>query len=236
MSNKELLPDCLWPLVERFKLAFKPSGKGSLTADMAQSSAKLSANLSEEGVVEDRDPIDHTLRGALRRWMEAQGSEIQQSAAPALASFKRNIDVAGASYKPKTIARGDSYILVGAVSDWRPAQIRSIFSVTFSSNLGKIRRTLIGISGFRQLSPPDVELDNYRQFSHTGGRIYYDEELPLEVIGAEEIVSHFAYTPNVCGNISKSHFHALPLTRVSLRHQLIPFQFVWVNHPSRHDR
>ena len=222
MSNKELLPDSLWPLVDRFKLAFKPLGRGSLTVDMAELSAQLPAGPDGEFVVEDKECIDSTLRRALRRWIEAQDLEIRQSTPPIFASFTRGIDIAGTSYKPKSIAWGDSYVLVGTASNWRPAQISSIFSVTLSSNLGKIRRTLIGISGFQPLSPPDIDLDNYRRFTHAGGRIYYDEELPLEVIGTEEIVSHFAYTPNVCGSISASHFHALPLIRVSIRHQLAP--------------
>lgn len=219
MSNKELLPDCLWPLVERFKLVFKPPGRGSLTADMAELSAKLLTSPNAEAALEDREPINPTLRDALQRWIGTQGSETRRSTPPGFASFRRGINVAGTSYKPRTIAWGDSYILVGAASNWRPAQISSIFSVMFSSNLGKIRRTLISISGFRPLSPPDIDFDDYRRFGHTGGRIYYDEELPMEVIGVEEIVSHFAYTPNVCGAISAGHFHALPLTRVSVYHR-----------------
>jgi hypothetical protein len=182
---------------------------------MAELSAKLLTSSDEEVVVEDREAIHPTLRGALQRWIGAQDPELRQSAPPVFAAFKRNIHVTGTSYKPRMIAQGDSYILVSTASHWRPAQIHSIFSVMLSSRRGKIRRTLISISGFRPLSPPDIDLDNYRRFSHAGGRIYYNEELPMEVVGVEEIVSHFAYTPNVCGGISASHFHALPLTRVS---------------------
>jgi len=222
MSNKELLPDCLWPLVERFKLVFKPLGRGSLTADMAELPAQLPAGPDGKFTVEDKESIDSTLSGPLRRWIEAQGPEIQRSTPPVFASFTKGIDIAGTSYKPRSIAWGDSYVLIGTASDWRPAQIHSIFTVTLSSNLGKSRRTVISVYGFQPLSPPDIDHDNYRRFTHAGGRIYYDKELPLEVIGTKEIVSHFAYTPNVCAKISASHFHALPLNRVSIRHQLAP--------------
>ena len=216
MSNKELLPDFLLPLAERLKLVFKPSGKGSLTVEMAELSANLLTDPSEEVVLGDRERIDLVLRGALQRWMGSHGWEVSQCNPPTAASFKRNVEVAGTSYKPKTIAWGDSYILVGTESDWRPAQVQSIFSAVLSSNNRRMRNTFIGICSFRPLSPPDVDFDHYRKFRRAGGRIYYNEELPLEVIGTEEIVSHFAYTPNVCDKISASHFHALPLTRVRI--------------------
>jgi hypothetical protein len=131
-----------------------------------------------------------------------------------MVSYDKKVDISGTTYRPCNISRRDSFIIVGSEVDWEPAQILSIFSIEHPRKSGKEVVTLLSISRFRPLSPSDAAFDGYRDFPYAGGRIYYSQELPEEIIGRGEVLSHFAYTPNVCEKIPKGHFHALPLTRV----------------------
>lgn len=214
MSTNELLPDIFQPIIERFNKVFQLFGKGSLTADMVEFSSDLTSRLTSE--TDKRPPVipaSHPPPNALRHWM-AQQPGTSDLVPPNVVSYDKKVDIAGTTYHPRNIAWGDSFILVGTDTDWQPAQIRSIFSIQQPHGSRSEIVTLLSISRFRPLSPDDAFFDNYRTFSHVGGRIYYDAELPEEVIGLGEVLSHFAYTPNVCEKISKGHFHALPLARV----------------------
>lgn len=214
MSTGGLLPGTFSPIVERFNTAFRPLGKGSLTVDMAEFSSDSSLHSFRE--TDERSiatPAPRPLREALRRWV-VQQPDISDLIPPTVISYDKKVDISGTTYKPYNVARGDSLILVGTEVDWKPARIHSIFSIEQPTASGKGSITLLSISRFRPLSLHDAVFDNYRAFPYAGGRIYYSEELSQEVIGLREVLSHFAYTPNVCEKISREHFHALPLTRV----------------------
>lgn len=214
MSVDQLLPDFCRPIVEQFNNVFRPLGKGSLTADMAEFSSDFASRFSCE--TDERliaTPTPRPLREALRRWM-AQQPDTLDLVPPGVVSYDRKIDISGTTYKPRDIGWGDSFILVGTEVDWEPAQIRSIFSIERFCKSRREITTLLSISRFRPLLSSDAVFDDYRAFPYAGGRIYYSEELPEEVIGRGEVLSHFAYTPDVCEKIPKGHFHALPLTRV----------------------
>lgn len=214
MSIGQLLPDVFRPVIERFNIAFRPSGKGSLTADMAEFSSDFPSRSYRETDERSRaTPAPRPLREALRRWMVQQPDTLDL-VPPSVVSYDKKVDIAGTTYRPRNIAWGDSFILVGTEVDWQPAQICSIFSIEQPCGSGKKIVTLLSISRFGPLSPSDAAFDNYKVFPYAGGRIYYSEELPEEVIGQGEVLSHFAYTPDVCEKISRAHFHALPLTRV----------------------
>ena len=216
MLTDRLLPEAFRPVVERFVSAFRPLGKGSFTADMAEFSSSFIPPLSRGNAEESAATIaPASLRDALQRWMDRQ-RDGWQIVPPALVIYRTSIDVAGTTYRPVNVARGDSYVLIGTEADWRPAQIRSVFQIKRRCNDGEETTTLLCVSGFLPLSRIDATFDAYTTFPHAGGRIYYSEETPEEVISQDEVLSHFAYTPNVCERIQAEHFHALPLTRVSL--------------------
>lgn len=223
MSSSQLLPDVFRPVIERFNAVFRPSGKGSLTADMAEFSSDLASHLSgETGERSTATPALRPLREALQRWMVQQPDTLDL-VPPNVISYGKKVDIAGTTYRPRNVAWGDSFILVGTEIDWEPAQIRSILSIEQPRGSGKEIVTLLSISRFRPLSSSDAAFDKYRAFQYAGGRIYYSEEFPEEVIGQGEVLSHFAYTPGICGKISKAHFHALPLTRVRFSSPFTPF-------------
>lgn len=214
MSTDQLLPDVFRPVIERFNIVFRPLGKGSLTADMTEFSSDFASRLSSKP--DKRSTATSApppLREALRRWMVQQPDALGV-VPPCVVSYDKKVDISGTTYRPRDVAWGDSFILVGTEVDWKPAQIRSIFSIEHFRGNGKEIVTLLSISQFRPLSTSDAAFDDYRTFPYAGGRIYYSEELPEEVIGQGEVLSHFAYTAGICEKISKAHFHALPLTRV----------------------
>lgn len=183
---------------------------------MAEFSSNLIPLLSRRNDGRSTPTIAPTsLRDALRYWIVHQPDN-WDIASPGLVSYQTSIDVSGTTYRPSNIARGDSYVLIGTEDNWRPAQIRSIFRIKRYRNGGEEAVTLLSISGFRPLSQLDAAFDMYRSFPLAGGRIYYSEETPEEIISQCEILSHFAYTPNVCERIHVEHFHVLPLTRVCL--------------------
>lgn len=214
MFTDALLPDVFRPIIERFKAVFRPLDKGSLTADMAELSLDFASRLSFETDKQSKaTPTPRPLREALRRWV-AQQPGVVELVSPTLVSYGKRIEISGTTYRPRNIALGDSFILVGTEADWEPAQICSIFSTERLCESGRGIVTLLSVSRFRPLSADDVVFDKYRAFPYAGGRIYYSEGLPEEVISQGEVLSHFAYTPGVCEKITKTHFHALPLTRV----------------------
>lgn len=214
MSTDKLLHGDFQPIIERFVTRFPALGKGSLTADMAEFSSGFISLLSRgKGGNGPETFASISLRDALQRWAIWQPGSWRFNS-PGIVRYRTNIDIFGTTYRPSHVALGDSYILVGTEEDWRPAQIRSIFSIECCCNDKEEEITLLSISGFRPLSQLDIVYDMYRPFPLAGGRIYYREELPEEVIGQNEVLSHFAYTPDVCKQILAEHFHALPLTRV----------------------
>lgn len=216
LSTDLLLPEDFRPIVEKFVTHFRPLGKGSLTADTAEFSSNLVPFISQRNNGNDAATIAPTsLRETIQHWVIRQ-SDNWHIASPALVSYRTSIDVSGTTYRPNNVARGDSYILVGTEDDWRPVQIRSIFCVKLLCNNREEEITLLSVSGFQPLSQLDAVFDTYRPFPLAGGRIYYSEETPEEVISQSEILSHFACTPDVCERIYAEHFHVLPLTRVCL--------------------
>jgi len=214
LSTDQLLPGDFQPIVEKFVTLFRPLGKGSLTADMTEFSSNLVPLLSRGNGGQNIPMVaPSSLRDALERWVAHQ-PDSWNIASPGLVSYRTSVDVSGTTYRPSNVARGDSYVLIGTENDWRPAQIRSIFCIKRLRNNGEEVVTLLSVSVFRPLSQPDAVFDMYRTFPLAGGRIYYSEEMPEEVVSQNEVLSHFAYTPNVCEKIRTEHFHALPLTRV----------------------
>lgn len=213
LSTNGLLPAEFRPIVEKFITVFRPLGKGSLTADMAEFSSSLIPR--ENGKNSAAIVVPTSLRESLERWVIHQSGN-WRIASPALISYRTSVDVSGTTYRPINVARGDSYILIGTEDRWRPAQIRSIFCIKQCTGAREEEVTLLSVNGFRPLSQPDANFDTYRSFPLSGGRIYYSQETPEEVISQNDILSHFAYTSNVCERIKTEHFHALPLTRVCL--------------------
>lgn len=137
MSSDQLLPEAFQPLVEKFVTIFRPLGKGSFTADMAEFSSSLIPPLSQESDERDTTTIaPSSLRGALQRWVVRQ-PDSRRIISSGLVTYRTSIDVAGTTYRPGNVAHGDSYILIGTEADWRPAQIRSVFWIKRYREMGK---------------------------------------------------------------------------------------------------
>jgi hypothetical protein len=59
--------------------------------------------------------------------------------------------------------------------------------------------------------------DPYRRYPKVGGRLYHPElEDEIEVVSSQEIVAHFAHTPQNEQDFGFPCFHALPLGKVTL--------------------
>jgi hypothetical protein len=196
-------------LIEAFYRRFKPGRAGTLMSDM--SATKTTDPIHTEPSPGD---LDHETMDLLRQWKRKQPAYSKLSD-PRKARQFRKYDHCGAELKPKRVAFGDSLVIVGDATHWRAAQIETLFGITLYPFGAEKRHTLAKVVYFSELSVEDEPHDQYQRLQNAGRVLYaQDEDSVKEVISVEEILCHFAMTPDVCGAISKGHIHALPLIQV----------------------
>jgi len=180
---------------------------------MSDISATDTSNHSHEHY-SPRD-IDRETRDLLEEWKDRRPNYSKLDT-PHRAHYLKRWEHRGGELKPRTAAFGDSLVIVGDETNWRAAQIEALLDIRLYPSGVKTHHTVAKVSYFLELSARDGLHDPYRSFQNTG-RIFYthDKGLSREVVSVEEILCHFAMTPDVCSDtIPKGHIHVLPLIRV----------------------
>jgi len=211
-----------------FRTLFDGERRGTLMSDILESSGALYAGDYIPDPKAREKSLSEAVFEGLKDWFQTQ--PWQPQSVSNFASIWSSLTANGATYKPASISPRDSYVLIGlgstpglgAPSDWKAAQIISIFQQVYrDTNLGGSSKdernfVLCEIKYYRGLTEQDRGFDCYRKYPIAGGRIYYhDQEPGSKIVLASQIICHFARTRGVSPNISKPHIHVLPLDRVS---------------------
>jgi hypothetical protein len=193
-----------------------PSVKGVLFED-------LTFVTTQEGVFQDeecrleKDILTHLeellLRTGKSRNTRTTGC-IQGFTIDAAARQYKKFTHRGAVFSPSSFSLRDSHVIVGKAipDDWHAGKIKQIFKYpcTPPSNV------YFAIQKFRELSTHEASQDPYRRYS-VGGRLYRPElEGEIEVVPSQEVITHFAHTPQNKKDFGFPCFHALPLGKVTL--------------------
>lgn len=203
-----LLSDDSPQMVEAFNRCFKPRRVGTLMSDMSamETTEPTHANPPKD--------LDRETINLLREWKRTQPGYSKLSE-PQQAGDLTKYEHRGTELKPKRIAFGDSLVIVGDRTDWRAAQIESLFDVTLYPSGVETHHTLAKVVYFSELSAKDALSDPYRRFPNAGRILYtQDKDSGKMILSVNEILCHFAMTPDVCKSISEDHIHALPLVQV----------------------
>jgi len=206
----EILPDDSQQLADAFYRRFKPQRVGTLMSDILATGA---GDHSHEQY-SPRD-IDRDTRDLLEEW-KGRRSNYSKLDTPYQAHYLRRCEYRGGELKPRTAAFGDSLVIVGNETNWRAAEIEALLDIRLYPSGMETHHTVAKVSYFSELSATDELHDPYRRFQNTG-RIFYTQDgmLSRGVVSIEEVLCHFAMTPNVCSDtIPRGHIHALPLIRV----------------------
>lgn len=196
-------------LIGAFDRRFKPGKVGTLLSDM--SAMETTEPIHVE--LPSRD-LDQEVVNLLRQWKRKQPGYSKLSD-PQQAKHFRRYDHCGAELKPKSVAFGDSLVIIGDKTHWRAAQIEMLFGITLYPSGTEKHHTLAKVVYFPELSTEDASHDQYRRFRNAGRVLYArDEDSGKAVIVVDEILCHFAMTTDVCKSISKGHIHTLPLIQV----------------------
>ena len=205
----DLLPDGIQQLAGAFRRRFKSRRVGTLMSDISAMDSTKCAR--EQSPLQD---IDRETRGFLGEWMRRQPN-YSKFKTPIRAEYLKKWEHQGAELKPKWRAFGDSLVVIGDHATWRAAQIETLLDIRLYPSGVETHHTVAKVRYFAELSEKDALRDPYRRSRNTG-RIFYEDGMENEgVVSIDQILCHFAMTPNVCSYaIPKGHIHALPLFRV----------------------
>lgn len=199
-----------------FRHVFDGNQRGTLMSDILESSNQdfsPGPNPRQKTVQLDSEIVD-----AIKQWFQRQNW--RPKLVTSLATVWSSMFAYGVTFKPCSANLRDSYVVVGNAppDSWKAAQIVSIFEQTYAEPSKRSERNFVlcEIKYYQELTEPDLKFDFYRRYPHVGGKIYYkDLEPKSRIISATEIICHFARTEGISAKISRPHFHALPLDRVS---------------------
>ena len=205
-----LLPGDTRQLVDAFRRRFRPETVGTLMSDISAMSA---TECSREKFY-PRD-IGQETRELVGRWMRRQPS-YSKFDTPTQVNYLKRHEHQGAELKPGRSAFGDSLVVIGDRATWRAARIEALLDIRLYPSRVETHHTLAEVQYFAELSERDALHDPYRRSRNTGRVVYAeDERTNKEVVSIDQILCHFAMTPDVCsGAISRGHVHVLPLLRV----------------------
>lgn len=201
----------LKPLTDNLKIYLNPQVKGALIEDL----------ISDD---------EHELFEGTECWLEKVVLEYLQdllvrmgktlhTAGSTISARARQYDKLrfhGAIYSTASFSVRDSHVVIGKEfpSDWYAGKIKQIFTYPFGSV--ESQGTYIVVQKFKELSPQEAKDDPYRRYPMVGGRLYHAElEEQIEVVTAQDVIGHFAYTPHGENEFKFPCFHALPLNKVS---------------------
>lgn len=207
-------------ICEAFKASFDRRRSGTLLTDILAFSASMGDDRKEG----DRSKLSPEEFGLVSSWYKERGFDITRISkrASRLDSFTR----LGARFTTQEKHRGDSQIIVGSSvpDDWDAARLVGII-VHDGLATETQRRTFLLVKRYKRPVQIDREHDHYRKYSLAGGRLYYDEQKRMELVTDQNLLGHFARTPQVSTKIAKRHFHSLPLDKVRFLHILIRHWF-----------
>lgn len=221
MSNGDI-PYAVNKLYPYFQHVFDADRRGTHLSDMfaLQDHAKnlLSSEIDDTSieVVESVERLDRNTRGLYNNWRTLHPTDAKLLPSNIVKTVKKSaIKHRGFVFTTHSRLPRDSFVIYGTgIPDcWDAGQIQSFITVTDSTQAS---RDFAIVKVYCSLRPEDILFDHYRRFPLSGGRIYYQEFMPDAImISRDEIICHFASTPNVMRGILKDHHHVLPLDRVS---------------------
>ncbi|KAI0055508.1 hypothetical protein BV25DRAFT_1815452 [Artomyces pyxidatus] len=219
------LPDSVKEIALSFDKIYKQKNRGTLLNDMLASQASLEDSPTKptaEQAGSDRVFLAPEYVELVRARMEYESA----STSSPLPRFSGRIGILvqmhtqlhrrGVTYSIYDHSPRDSYVVLGknVPEDWRAGRIHKMFTYTRKGE--EKGNTYIVVHKFKTLTETDAKFDFYRRFPLIAGRLYYEALEPdFELVGLEDIISHFAHTPYSSPDLSTSCVHVLPLDRVS---------------------
>ena len=194
-----------------------PLVKGTLSEDLTSVTTQQEVFQGEECWLEK--DILKRLEELLVRTGKSQDTRasgcVQGFAIDATARQYNKFTHHGALFSPSSFSLRDSHVVVGIgiPGDWYAGKIKQIFEYPFRSQ----SKVYFAIQRFRELSAHEASHDPYRRYPLVGGHLYHPElEDGIEVVPSQEIIAHFAHTPQDEQDFGFPCFHALPLGKVTL--------------------
>jgi hypothetical protein len=205
ISSCEHLGHCLQPLADRLEQYLNPTLKGTVFEDLTSTDMQSNGPHGEECWLE---------QGVLKHLKELfvhMGKAFHKSSATPMKAWQYNKCWHHRFiFSPSSFSIRDSHVVIGSwiPGDWYAGQIKQIFTVAFRSS----SKVLFVRQRFKEFSVDKAKRDPYHQFPLVGGHLYHCElEDEIEVMIAQDIVAHFAYTPHDEQTFGLPCFHALPL-------------------------
>ncbi len=193
---------------DRLRDYLSPAVKGTLSEDLTYVTMQQDVFQGEECWLE---------KDVLKRLEELSvlkgGS--QGFAIDAMARQYRKFTHRSALFSPSSFSIRDSHVVVGKgiPDDWYAGKIKQIFEYPFRPP----SKVYFAIQRFRELSAQEASQDPYRQYPLVGGRLYHPElGDEIEVVSSQEIIAHFAHTPQDEQDFGFPCFHVLLLGKVML--------------------
>lgn len=228
LSSSEVmgLEHHLKSFTDRFSDHLNPKVKGTLSEDLTSVTAQQDVFQGEECWLE-KDVLKRLEELLVRTGKLRVSGCVQDFAIDATARQYNKFTHRSALFSPSSFSVRDSHVVVGGgiPGDWCAGKIKQIFEYP----LRPPSKVYFAIQRFRELSAQEASQDPYRRFPLVGGRLYHPElEDKIEVVPSQEIIAHFAHTPQDEGDFDFPCFHALPLGKVtlSLRHTLTIADFL----------
>ena len=211
--SKLCLPAYMHAIADKFQQRFGIHSQGTLASDIKALTSPLDPGYDDEKLV----TLPGELIDPLTIWVTNSQRIPRGSLTPRTGVIHKEVDHLGVSFKPTSRSSRDSNIVFRCPH--RPtlvaARIHYIFSIRVYQNEGHDWYTLCAVRRFSELSAADAAKDVYRRFGVFSGWVCSAKEGHLDVIQLRDIQCHVALTPDVLPLIESSHFHILPLDRVS---------------------
>jgi len=202
---------------ERFRDYLDPMVKGTLSEDLTSVTTQQGVFQGEECWLEK--DVFKRLEELLVRTGKSQDTRVSECvrgfAIDATARQYNKFTHRSSLFSPSSFSSRDSHVVVGSgiPGEWYAGKIKQIFEYPIRPP----SKVYFAIQRFRELSAKEASQDPYRRFPLVGGRLYHPElEDRIEVVPSQEIIAHFAHTPQDERDFDFPCFHALPLGKVRL--------------------
>ena len=211
--SKLCLPAYMHAIADKFQQRFGIHSQGTLASDIKALTSPLDPGYDDKGPV----TLPGELIDPLTIWVMNSQRTPRGSLTPRTGVIHKEVDHLGVSFKPASRSSRDSNVVFRCphMQTLVAARIHYIFSIRVYQDEGHDWYTLCAVRRFSELSAADAARDVYRRFGAFSGWVCSAKEGHLDVIQVQDIRCHAALTPDVLPQIESSHFHILPLDRVS---------------------
>jgi hypothetical protein len=212
LASKDQVHPELGGFLDLFSETFQPHlhSTGTLLTDNRSFSDTFRTTPFKEKAPPELLSVD--IQQLLLSWhVENSGPMMPEQETSPYGVFHKSLIKRGADYRPDSPLYGLIAFGAGVPDGWSAGCIQHIFTHDHfgSSN------TFLVLREFAPLSTSDAQYDHYRQFPHSGGRVYYSNYTPgLVLIHSDEVIAHIVHTEQVSDSISCPHFLAIPMDRV----------------------